>query len=68
MNKHSVVFVTFNQVDNLGIGYLAAALSENGYKPSIIDIKQGKEEISKTLKRLKPSVVGFSVILQYHIW
>jgi radical SAM superfamily enzyme YgiQ (UPF0313 family) len=67
MDNNRVVFVTLNQVDNLGIGYLSAALSENGYEPFIIDIQNGREEIPKILKRLKPKVVGFSIIFQYHI-
>ena len=67
MDNNRVVFVTLNQVDNLGIGYLSAALSSNGYEPFIIDIQNGREEIPKILKRLKPKVVGFSIIFQYHI-
>jgi radical SAM superfamily enzyme YgiQ (UPF0313 family) len=68
MNNHPIVFVAFTQSDNLGVGYLVSALSEAGYQSLIIDFQSGKEEILKTLKRIKPLVMGFSVIFQYHIY
>ena len=43
--------VAFKEFDNLGVGYLASVLSENGYDPLIIDFFDGKEKILKTLKR-----------------
>jgi radical SAM superfamily enzyme YgiQ (UPF0313 family) len=67
MNNHPIVFVAFTQSDNLGVGYLVSVLSVVGYKSLIIDFQSGKESILKTLKRIKPLVVGFSVIFQYHI-
>jgi radical SAM superfamily enzyme YgiQ (UPF0313 family) len=67
MNKHPVVFVAFEDFDNLAIGYLASVLSKAGYDTRIIDFRYRKEEILKILKRLDPMIVGFSVIFQYHI-
>jgi anaerobic magnesium-protoporphyrin IX monomethyl ester cyclase len=68
MKIQPIVLVTFNQVDNLGIGYISSTLLENGIEPQIIDFEKGKEEILQILKNLKPSIVGFSLIFQYHIW
>ena len=67
MNTHPVAFVVYRQFDNLGVGYLSSVLSEAGYNPIIIDLDNSKEEILKTLKKIKPMVIGFSVIFQYHI-
>jgi len=66
MSKHPVVFIALKQFDNLGIGYLVSVLSEAGYNTQIIDLSATKDEIRKTLKRMKPLIVGFSVIFQYH--
>lgn len=64
---HPVAFVGFEEYDNLGVGYIAAVLSENGYESEVIDFRDRKENILKELKRIKPLVVGFSVIFQNHI-
>ena len=68
MNSDPVVFIAFEEFDNLGIGYLSSVLSENGYRSSVIDIRDGKEEILNILLTTKPLIVGFSVIFQYHIY
>lgn len=68
MNAHPVAFIAFEEFDNLGVGYLSSVLSEAGYESSVIDFKGKKEEILKILKKLKPLIVGFSVIFQYHIY
>ncbi len=44
MNDPSVVFVAFKEHDNLGIGYMAALLSEAGYSVDIIDFRKRKRE------------------------
>ncbi len=67
MKKHPVVFVVKKEYDNLGIGYMAAVLSEAGFESKIIDVSDKKEKILKKLNRLNPLIVGFSVIYQYHI-
>ena len=68
MNARLAVFVAFREFDNLGIGYLASVMSEAGYETLIIDFKNGKKEILKTLQNQKPLIVGFSVVFQYHIY
>jgi anaerobic magnesium-protoporphyrin IX monomethyl ester cyclase len=67
MSNQPVVFVAFKEYDNLGVGYLASILSEEGYEPLIIDFRNGREEILEVVKKLNPMIVGFSVIFQYYI-
>jgi anaerobic magnesium-protoporphyrin IX monomethyl ester cyclase len=67
MKSSPVALVAFEEFDNLGVRYVASVLSENGYYPVIIDFSKGKENILKSIKKLKPLVVGFSVIFQYNI-
>ncbi|MBE9517307.1 MAG: cobalamin-dependent protein, partial [Bacteroidetes bacterium] len=68
MNKNSVVFIAFEQRENLGIGYMYAILSGAGYDISIIDIRKDKVEILKELQELNPMVVGFSIIFENYIY
>ncbi|TAL59560.1 MAG: B12-binding domain-containing radical SAM protein [Bacteroidetes bacterium] len=67
MKKHPVVFVVKKEYDNLGIGYMSSVLHEAGFKTKIIDATDRNEKILKKLKKIKPLLVGFSVIYQYHI-
>jgi anaerobic magnesium-protoporphyrin IX monomethyl ester cyclase len=68
MNIKSVVFVAFQQRENLGIGYMHAILSEAGYDVSIIEFRKDKAAIWNELSEMDPLVVGFSVIFEYHIY
>ncbi|MEA3460590.1 MAG: radical SAM protein [Bacteroidota bacterium] len=68
MSRKSVVFVAFQERENLGIGYMHAILSGVGYDVHIIDVRKEKEEILLELKELKPLLVGFSVIFENHIY
>ena len=68
MNHNSVVFVAFEERENLGIGYMHAILSGAGYRVSIIDISKDKSEILRELLEQDPVVVGFSVIFEYHLY
>jgi len=68
MGTRKVLLVAFKEFDNLGVGYLAAMIAREGYEPLIIDFSDGKEEILKIVKKVKPLVLGFSVIFQYYIY
>lgn len=68
MSYHPVVIVAFKEFDNLGVGYIASVLSQEGYNPLIIDFRCGREEILKEINRLNPLIIGFSVIFQYNIY
>lgn len=67
MDYHPVLIIAFKEFDNLGAGYLASVLSREGYETVIIDFLKGKAEILKVIRKLKPRIVGFSVIYQFFI-
>lgn len=66
-NKWSVVFIAVSEYESLGVGYMAAILAESGHRSKVIDFNNKKENILRSLKRLNPLIVGFSVVYQYHI-
>jgi len=68
MNSKSVVFIAFQERENLGIGYMHAILSGAGYDVHIIDVRKDKAEILRELKEMDPLLVGFSVIFENHIY
>ncbi len=63
-----VVFIAFEDCDNLGIGYLCAILLKAGYKTIVVNFRYRKEAILKILERHNPLIIGFSVIFQHHIY
>jgi anaerobic magnesium-protoporphyrin IX monomethyl ester cyclase len=67
MKKDTVVFVAITDYDNLGVGYMAALLSEAGYNTRIIDFRVRKSDLVKILKKLDPLLIGFSIIFLNHI-
>ncbi len=67
MNKQPVVLIALKEYDHLGIGYMASVLSDAGFESRLINFYEKKEEILKSLERLKPQLIGFSVVYQYHI-
>ncbi len=67
MENNNVVFIAFEQRDHLGVGYLESVLSEAGYNSKIIDLRKSREYILNDIRKLKPLLLGFSVIFQYHI-
>jgi anaerobic magnesium-protoporphyrin IX monomethyl ester cyclase len=67
MRKDTIVFVAINDYDNLGVGYMAALLSEAGFKTKIIDFRVRKSDLVKILKKLDPLLIGFSIIFLNHI-
>ena len=68
VTERYVVFVGFTDQDNLGIGYIASVLLDAGFKPVILDVRLGVNEIRDEILNLKPVLVGFSIIFQYHIY
>ena len=58
MNSNSVVFIAFEERENLGIGYLYAVLSGAGYEVRIINARKDKSKILKELLELNPMLVG----------
>ena len=68
MSNYPVILIAFKESDNLGVGYLASTLSEEGFDPLIIDFREGEEKIIQVIRRVKPKIIGFSVIFQFHIY
>jgi len=66
MNR-PVLFVAFQEQDNLGVGYLASVIRDAGHAISIIDFRMGRRFVLDKIREHDPLVVGFSVIFQYHI-
>ncbi len=67
MFNSTAVLIAFYEQDNLGIGYISSTLLENEVDIRIIDFQMKKKDILKELNKIKPSVVGFSIIFQFHI-
>jgi anaerobic magnesium-protoporphyrin IX monomethyl ester cyclase len=62
-----VAIIAFEEFDNLGVGYIASVLDEAGYESEVVDFRQGKAKILGIINKLKPKIVGFSLIFEYHI-
>lgn len=67
MTNGRVVFIAFEEFDNLGIRYLASLLSDAGYETMVIDVRKEREEILKNLLKTNPILVGFSIVYQFYI-
>jgi anaerobic magnesium-protoporphyrin IX monomethyl ester cyclase len=65
--RESVVFVALKEYDHLGIGYMTSVLSEAGFESRVFDFNSKRADILQSLKRLKPQLIGFSVVYQYNI-
>ena len=66
-SKCRVLFVAFLEQDNLGVGYMASVLMHNNIDVRIIDFRAGKEQILSQIRSYEPSLIGFSIIFQYHV-
>ena len=62
-----VVLIGFQQHGNLGIGYLASTLRQNGYEVEVIDYQIDADLILERVRYLDPILVGFSLIFQFYI-
>src|SRR5580704_14711415 len=62
-----VMLVGFLAQANLGLGYLASVLREQGYRVEIVDFELDPERILEIAKRLDPVLIGFSLIFQFYI-
>lgn len=62
-----VMLVGFLAQANLGLGYLASVLREQGYRVEIVDFESDAQRILETAQSLQPKVIGFSLIFQFYI-
>jgi radical SAM superfamily enzyme YgiQ (UPF0313 family) len=65
--RRPVVLIGFQRHSNLGIGYLAAALKNCGYKVEVFDFEADRSTILSAVRDLEPILVGFSLIFQSYI-
>ncbi|HEV2135307.1 MAG TPA: radical SAM protein [Terracidiphilus sp.] len=61
------VLIGFQEQGNLGIGYVAAMLRQNGFAVRILDFRDNAESIAETVQEENPALVGFSLIFQYYV-
>jgi anaerobic magnesium-protoporphyrin IX monomethyl ester cyclase len=63
----SVLLVGFQNQGNLGLGYLAATLRQQGYTVQVIDVEADPSDILEKARALNPVLIGFSLIFQFYI-
>lgn len=61
------VLVGFTDQANLGMGYLAATLTEHGRGVELADFNDSTERLVEQIREADPLVVGFSLIFQYYL-
>jgi radical SAM superfamily enzyme YgiQ (UPF0313 family) len=66
MNGRKVVFIAYQDQENLGVGYLSSMLLSKGFEVETVDFGESEDEIYRQLERADPLMVGFSLIFQYH--
>ncbi len=62
-----VILVGFQNQGNLGLGYLASTLKQNGYRVQIFDFESDPDQILKSATEQSALLVGFSLIFQFYI-
>jgi anaerobic magnesium-protoporphyrin IX monomethyl ester cyclase len=62
-----VMLIGFQHQGNLGLGYLAATLGQQGYRVVVFDFEKDPEEILSATRSNNPILIGFSLIFQFYI-
>lgn len=62
-----VMLIGFQHQGNLGLGYLAATLRQEGYRVLVFDFEKEPEEILSATQSDNPILIGFSLIFQFYI-
>jgi anaerobic magnesium-protoporphyrin IX monomethyl ester cyclase len=62
-----VMLIGFLHQGNLGLGYLAATLRQQGYRVLVFDFEKDPEEIVSATRSNNPILIGFSLIFQFYI-
>jgi len=66
MKGRKVVFIAYQDQENLGVGYLSSMLLSKGFDVETVDFGLSDDEIFHQLGEADPLMVGFSLIFQYH--
>jgi anaerobic magnesium-protoporphyrin IX monomethyl ester cyclase len=61
----SVLLIGFQDQDNLGLRYLLSSVRHAGFAGRIETYTSDPEPIAELVARLRPTVIGFSLIFQY---
>jgi anaerobic magnesium-protoporphyrin IX monomethyl ester cyclase len=61
----SVLLIGFQDQDNLGLRYLLSSVRHAGFEGRIATYTSDPEPVAEMVTRLRPDVVGFSLIFQY---
>jgi anaerobic magnesium-protoporphyrin IX monomethyl ester cyclase len=61
----SVLLIGFQDQDNLGLRYLLSSVRHAGFRGEIATYTADPAPICETVARMKPDIVGFSLIFQY---
>ena len=62
-----VMLIGFQEQANLGLGYLASVLREQGYRVEVFDFEADSQTLLQAALELRPVLVGFSLIFQFYI-
>lgn len=62
-----VVLIGFQQMENLGLGYLTSTLRAFGYEVLVFDFEQDAKEILKVVRARDPFLIGLSLIFQLYV-
>ena len=62
----TVMFVAYQDHENLGVGYVASVVQECGFRPLLVDFRLGAEKILELARARDPIVIGFSIIFQFY--
>jgi anaerobic magnesium-protoporphyrin IX monomethyl ester cyclase len=63
-----VMLVGFQNQGNLGLGYLAATLRQQGYLVEVFDFEAKSEVLLEAALMRLPVLIGFSLIFQFYIY
>ena len=66
MSARNVAFVAYQDQPNLGIGYLASVLINEGFHVEVLDYRKGFEFILERIRELDPLLIGLSIIFQHY--
>jgi radical SAM superfamily enzyme YgiQ (UPF0313 family) len=62
-----IMLVGFQELENLGIGYLAATLRSQGYRVDVFDFERDPQQILEAAQKGQPLLIGFSLIFQFYV-
>lgn len=63
--RASIVLVGFQDQDNLGLRYLMSSVRKAGFHAHIVTYRSNPDALVTEVLRVKPELVGFSLIFQY---